>query len=109
MIGGGMHNDYIRLLFLTGIIGVVLYVLFFFFVFWRRKFLQPPEKFLVMGAVAIVMLYSVSTLPTIYPGIYFIAYPIYSFALLPAKQAYAAKVVKQRSRVVTRPETLAIE
>ncbi len=108
MVGGGMHNDYIRLLFLSGIVGVVLYIFFFFFVFWRRKFLQPPEKFLVMGAVAIVMLYSVSTLPTIYPGIYFIAYPIYSFALLPVKQAYAAKVVKQKSRV-TRPETLAIE
>ncbi len=108
MVGGGMHNDYIRNLFLTGIIGTACYVLFFFFVFWRRTFLRPPEKFLVMGAIAIITLYSISTLPTIYPGLFCVAYPIYCFALLPVKQAYAAKVPKIRSRI-QRPETLAVE
>lgn len=109
MVGGGMHNDYIRNLFLSGIVGVLCYVLFFFFVLWRRKFLQPPEKFLVLGGVAIVMLYSVSTLPTIYPGLFCLVYPIYCFALLPAKQAYTAKVTKRRQRSIQRQETLAVE
>ncbi len=100
MVGGGMHNDYIRNLFLSGIIGVGSYVLFFFFVLWRRKFLRMPEKFLVIGSVAIIMLYSVSTLPTIYPGLFFLVYPIYCFALLPAKQSYGVKISKPRSHFV---------
>jgi O-antigen ligase len=99
MVGGGMHNDYIRNLFLTGIVGVVLYFLFFLFVLYRRKFMKIPEQFLVMGSVAIVLLYSVSTLPTIYPGLFCLVYPIYAFALLPAKQAYGIKV-KRRTMVM---------
>ncbi len=104
MVGGGMHNDYIRNLFLTGFIGTGCYVFFFFFVLWRRKFLRGPEQFLVIGAVAIVMLYSVSTLPTIYPGIFFLTYPIYCFALLPAKQSYAIPVDPRQRRKTIQSE-----
>ncbi len=91
MISGGMHNDYIRILFLTGIVGVAIYILFFVLILYRVKFLRIPDKFLVIGAVGIVMLYSMSTLPTIYPGIYYLVYAIYSFALLPAKKIYEVK------------------
>ena len=108
MVGGGMHNDYIRNLFLTGFVGVGCYVLFFLFVLWRRKFLRMPEKFLVLGSVAIILLYSVSTLPTIYPGLFCLVYPIYCFALLPAKQSYAVKVQKTRSKS-PRPQIVATE
>ena len=99
MISGGMHNDYIRILFLTGIIGVTIYILFFLLILYRVKFLRIPDKFLVIGAVGIVMLYSMSTLPTIYPGIYYLVYAIYSFALLPAKQIYEVRSKPQLREV----------
>lgn len=95
MIGGGMHNDYIRILFLTGFIGVGSYVFFFFFLLWRRKFLLPPEKFLLIGSVAIFMLYSISAVPTLYGGIFSLTFPVFCFAVLPRQRAYNIKPVKR--------------
>lgn len=91
MTGGGMHNDYVRNIFLSGLIGCGSYVFFFFIVLSRRGVLRKPERFLLIGGVAIVMLYSMTTLPTIYPGLFGLAASIYSFALLPKSQAYGTK------------------
>ncbi len=91
MVGGGMHNDYVRILFLTGWIGLITYVVFFFFLVWRRKFLKVPERFLLLGSVSIFILYSVSAVPTLYGGIFSLCFPVYCFAVLPVKKAYMVK------------------
>lgn len=97
MTGGGMHNDYIRNLFLSGIIGVVFYVIFYFVMISRRNQVRIPERFLLLGAIAAMMMYSMTTLPTIYPGLFGLAFTVYSFALLPKTQAYG---IAPRARFV---------
>ena len=83
MISGGMHSDYVRLLFLSGLIGLIFYLLFLFSLLKRVLSMQVPEQFLVMGAIGIVLLYSITTCPLNYaPFIYYI-FPILAYASLP--------------------------
>jgi len=89
MIGGGMHNDFIRLLFLTGWFGLAIYVIFLFLVVMRKKYFRPQERYLIMSAFAATFLYSISTLPSLYLAFMNYTFPIFCFALLPRKKAYA--------------------
>ncbi len=88
MIGGGMHSDYVRVLFLSGMFGLLIYLVFVLCVLARRKNFRPPERFLILASVTCVLLYSVSTLPLNYIGFMQLIIPIYAFALLPKKKAY---------------------
>jgi hypothetical protein len=92
MISGGMHNDFVRLLFLSGVVGLVFYLLFLFSLIKRVLVMKMPEQFLVLGAIGVVLLYSVSTCPLNYaPFIYYI-FPIFAYASLPKhvlKKQYA--------------------
>jgi len=103
MIGGGMHNDFIRLLFLTGYFGVVIYLVFLFLVFFRKKYFRPQERYLIMSAFIATFLYSISTLPTLYLAFMNYTFPIFCFALLPRKKAYGivtttSPVIQQTNR-----------
>jgi len=88
MIGGGMHSDYVRLLFLTGFVGVSFYVLFYLVVLRKWFFLDMPEKFLLSSTIAMMLLWSVTTVPTLYAPLLYIVFPILSFALLPKERYY---------------------
>lgn len=90
MIGGGMHSDYVRNLFLCGIIGLLFYVLFNFSILGNYFIFDLPEKFLVLSTVTAMMLWSVSTCPEMYAPLLYFAYPIYAFAVLP-KSKYNPK------------------
>lgn len=92
MMGGGMHNDYVRLLFLSGIFGLILYLLFLLTIFFRRNNFKPPERFLIIGSWAVIVLYSVSTLPTLYLALMNFIFPVFCFALLPRKKAYQSEM-----------------
>jgi hypothetical protein len=89
MIGGGMHSDYVRILFLSGIFGVGVYVLFILALLfgWRR--LRKPERFLFFTALSSLVLYSVSTLPMIYLPFINYVFPVFCFSMLPSRLAYA--------------------
>lgn len=63
MMSGGMHSDYIRLLFSTGIFGLVSFVLFYISVLYRSFQLRGPTRFYIMGSVFIMMLYGISSNP----------------------------------------------
>jgi hypothetical protein len=89
MIGAGMHSDYVRLLFLTGFIGVAAYVLFILAVGSRYTQLRMPEKFLLASTVSALLLWSVSTIPTLYAPLIYFMYPIFAYALLPKKLQYS--------------------
>jgi hypothetical protein len=89
MVGGGMHSDYVRILFLSGIVGLGVYLLFLIGVAFGWRKLQKPERFLYFTCMSSLAAYSVSTLPMIYlPFINYI-FPIICFALLPKKRMYA--------------------
>jgi len=85
MIGAGMHSDYVRLLFLTGFVGVGAYVLFILAVASRYTQLRMPEKFLLAATVSALLLWSVSTIPTLYAPLIYFTYPVFAYALLPKK------------------------
>lgn len=88
MIGAGMHSDYVRLLFFCGFIGLFFYVIFILSILFKWVALRMPEKFLLSGAVAAVMLWSVSTVPTLYAPLLYLIYPIFAYALLPKNRYY---------------------
>jgi hypothetical protein len=86
MIGAGMHSDYVRLLFLTGFIGVTFYIVFLLIVGMNYFRLNMPEKFLLIGSVGSLMLWSVSTIPLLYAPFLYITFPIFAYALLPSNR-----------------------
>ncbi len=89
MIGGGMHNDYVRIVFLSGIFGVVLYVIFLIMVFFQQGRFRPPERYVILSCCAATLLYSMSTLPTLYLALMNYTLPVFAFAMLPKRVAYA--------------------
>ncbi|TDU42886.1 O-antigen ligase-like membrane protein [Gelidibacter sediminis] len=75
MMSGGMHNDYVRLFFSTGIIGIICYVFFLFQLLKNAVKIRTVElKFLMLGSVMVVIMYSISALPLLASGamMYFI-------------------------------------
>ena len=82
-ITAGTHNDYLRVIFLSGFIGLVVYLLFLFNIFLRIKNLTAPYKFLLLGALLTMVLYSISTAPNLYAPLIYVVYSVYAFALLP--------------------------
>lgn len=89
MCGAGMHNDYVRNLFTTGIIGMFFYLLFLFLIAYRGMSFKMPERFLIIGAVMAIMLHSISTVPLAYSSYIYLFLTVISYALLPLKRAYA--------------------
>jgi hypothetical protein len=81
MVSGNTHNDFIRLFFLTGLPGLIAYVTFLFGTF-KIGFKQQRDKmFLIVGAVIIMFLYSMSALPTLYSPLLYFIIPIFVYAL----------------------------
>jgi len=77
MVSGGMHNDFVRFFFLTGIVGLIVYLLFLFAIFKRRKYLSVPDKFISLFAILTIVLYSVSAVPSIYFNLQYIIMAIF--------------------------------
>jgi hypothetical protein len=82
-ITGGVHNDFLRILFLTGFIGLVLYFFFLLVLFAQLKKLDFIRQFLLLGTISMMLLYSITTLPTLYFHLMNIIMPIYAMACLP--------------------------
>lgn len=69
MMGGGMHNDYVRLFFSTGIVGILCYLSFLFYLVRNALRVKIVElKFLMLGSVLVIVLYSISALPLLASG-----------------------------------------
>lgn len=87
---GGMHNDYLRILFTTGSIGLLVYLLFYGALFGKSVSMAADEKFLIRGAIAIVLLYSITTVPTLYPSLLYLVFSVFAYGALPASQRQPA-------------------
>jgi hypothetical protein len=82
-IGIGIHDDYLRIFYFTGLLGLFLYLLFLFTLWKRRRYLFHNDRFLLSGALAMLILYSVSTTPSFYPNFLYVLFSIFAFVSLP--------------------------
>ncbi len=105
MCSSGMHNDYVRNLFSAGILGLFFYLVFLTLIVYRSTHFKTPEKFLIMGSVLALLMHSVSTVPLAYSSYIYLFLSIFSFALLPIRNAYHIipwKITKSKNRHVFR-------
>lgn len=69
MMSGGMHNDYIRFFFSTGIIGFLGYISFLSFLIINAFKVKTKEiRFLMICTIVVIMLYGISALPLLASG-----------------------------------------
>ena len=80
----GIHNDYLRITFMSGVFGVFIYLVFLLQIFKMTKYLNLWDGFLVKGALLIIILYSVSAVPTIYAPLMYIILGIFAYAASPS-------------------------
>lgn len=89
MMSLGMHSDYVRNLFFTGIIGVLFYVIFLLTMVYKGFFMRDfGDKFLVLTSAFMIILYSLTTMPTLYAPFVYIIYSIWSYALIPKEKQF---------------------
>lgn len=82
-VSTGSHNDFVRVLFFNGFLGLIVYVSIILILFSRMKYLPPEQHFLSLGAMTILLLYSISTCPTLYAPMLYILYAIFCYMALP--------------------------
>lgn len=82
-VSTGAHNDFVRILFFTGYFGVLLYIMILAMFFMRLKYLSAPQQFLAYGAISILILFSISTCPTLYAPMLYVIYPVICYVALP--------------------------
>jgi hypothetical protein len=87
MTTAGPHNDFLRIIFTSGYIGLATYLMLLFYIFWRTRHLVTAQKFLFRGMLIIVLLMSITTAPTFYTFVNYI---------LMAMLAYCARIVYVR-------------
>jgi O-antigen ligase len=82
-ISTGAHNDFIRILFYSGLGGLVIYLLIIFNFFRRLRYLSSENHFLALGTLTILVFYSISTCPTLYAPMVYIIFSVLCFLALP--------------------------
>ena len=94
MLLSGTHSDYLRVIFSSGLLGFAAYLTFYLMLFFKSWDKEKSGKFVIQGAMAVMLLYSITTTPTIYfPMLYFI-FPIFAYATLP-QPARQRKMIPQ--------------
>jgi O-antigen ligase len=83
LLESNIHNDYFRIMLASGIVGLLGYLYFLYLQFQRIKYLKVAEKFLIASSLAIILLYSITTYPTIYPSVMYVTLSAFAFALRP--------------------------
>jgi len=81
MASGGMHNDFVRMLFHVGLIGLILYLLFFFHLTLNASRILPSDRFLLFSGIMVIMLFSISAVPTIYFTLQYLTMAIFVHSL----------------------------
>lgn len=82
-VGTGSHNDFVRILFYTGFLGLSVYILILINIFRRIKYLNSNDTFLTIGTFMVLFMYSISTCPTLYAPMLYIIYSVICFIALP--------------------------
>jgi hypothetical protein len=85
-VGVGSHNDYVRMLFLSGYFGLFYYLVLLMMFFKRAKKLVNALKYLAFGTLGILMLFSISIVPTYYPPFMYVVMSVFAYVALPKQQ-----------------------
>jgi O-antigen ligase len=83
LVGSGAHNDYMRTLFLSGYLGLLSYLGLIGLAFKRSLKAIRSVKYLAMGAIAILSMFSISITPTYYPHFMYLVMAIFSYLAIP--------------------------
>jgi hypothetical protein len=89
MVGITPHNDFLRMLFFTGYAGLILYLLILYRVFSRIRYKDLPDRFFLYAVLAATILYSITTVPTFYPGYVNVLSIVFAYCALPVKLKHA--------------------
>jgi hypothetical protein len=85
MVGINVHNDYLRMLFFTGIIGFITYLVFLGRIIRRIKYLNKADRFVSIALLSSLLLYSITTIPTIYVGFLNVYVTFFAYLALPRR------------------------
>jgi O-antigen ligase len=83
LLGSGPHNDYLRIIYAAGFLGLGAYLFMLFLLFARSRRMPKSQRFLVRGMLLIILLMSVSTTPSFYVNINYIFMTVLAFIVLP--------------------------
>lgn len=83
MISNGVHNDFLRLIFFTGYLGLFSYVILLFHLSRKCHRLNSHERFLGYGMIVILLLYSMATTPLLYEFVNNLSMSIFAFVASP--------------------------
>lgn len=85
-VGSGAHNDFIRIMFLSGFMGIASYFGVLISAYRRALKSISSIKYLALGALGILFLYSMSITPTYYPHFMYLVMAIFAFVAIPKKE-----------------------
>lgn len=83
------HNDYMRIGFLTGIVGLLSYIAWLFRIYMSSRKLEDEYKFISIATISMFVLYSFTTLPTLYPQSVY--YGLLVFVFTSSRERVSAK------------------
>lgn len=97
----GIHNDYLRILFASGCAGLACYIMFYLILFvYSRSRSKAADRFVIRGAIAIMLLYSMTSVVTIYFPLLYLTFSVFAYAALPAVEPVRARqMVPARRRL----------
>ncbi len=84
-IGIGSHNDFIRILFATGVVGLGFYILILVCIFRQASRMGAAQRFLLTALFVALLFYSISVTPTFYAPFMYFTLPIFAYVALPEK------------------------
>lgn len=89
MVGINVHNDFFRIIFLSGIVGFVFYIAFLIKAAARSMAdFDKSKRFLAIANILIITVYSVTTLPMLYASMLYPIMIIFAYTALPLKIRY---------------------
>jgi hypothetical protein len=77
----GSHNDYLRILFLGGFLGLFLYLGFLYSIALGWSRLHFARKFLNTSILLILLLFSITAVPTVYAPMMYITMIVFSYSV----------------------------
>jgi hypothetical protein len=85
MVGMNVHNDFLRMLFFIGIIGLTFYIILLLNLIQRFNWLNKPDRFLGSALLISLILFSITTLPTLYVGFLNIYISLFAYLAQPKR------------------------
>ncbi len=82
MLLGSVHSDYLRMTFLAGLWGLLLYCGFLAMNFLTSFKAANPEKFLIRGMLILYGMYSITMMPSLYAPCIYLGMSIFAYAAL---------------------------